>query len=84
MSTWTRHALCIAAGWPGQMIVADLDFNRFFENDGILRIYDMKRHYQDLISSIPTENSDETRRRRASRNSIVCRTASAIRAKTCA
>jgi glutamate synthase domain-containing protein 2/glutamate synthase domain-containing protein 1/glutamate synthase domain-containing protein 3 len=34
---------------PGQMIVADLDFNRFFENDEILRIYDTKRHYQDLI-----------------------------------
>src|SRR5579862_9198050 len=34
---------------PGQMIVADLDFNRFFENDEILRIYDSKRHYQDLL-----------------------------------
>ena len=34
---------------PGQMIVADLDFHRFFENDEILRIYDAKRHYQDLI-----------------------------------
>ncbi len=34
---------------PGQMIVADLDLNRFLENDEILRIYDQKRHYQDLI-----------------------------------
>ena len=35
---------------PGQMIIADLDFHRFFENDEILRIYDAKRQYQDLIS----------------------------------
>ncbi|WP_082661741.1 glutamate synthase large subunit [Terracidiphilus gabretensis] len=34
---------------PGQMIVADLDFNRFFENDEILNIYDQKRQYEDLI-----------------------------------
>jgi hypothetical protein len=46
---------------PGQMIVADLDFNRFFENDEILRIYDTKRHYQDLIHlDTPLEDSDET------------------------
>jgi glutamate synthase (NADPH/NADH) large chain len=46
---------------PGQMIVADLDFNRFFENDEILRIYDTKRHYQDLIQlDTPLEDSDET------------------------
>jgi glutamate synthase (NADPH/NADH) large chain len=46
---------------PGQMIVADLDFNRFFENDEILRIYDTKRHYQDLIMlDTPLEDSDET------------------------
>ncbi len=43
------------------MIVADLDFNRFFENDEILRIYDTKRHYQDLIQlDTPLEDSDET------------------------
>ena len=34
---------------PGQMIIADLDFHRFFENDEILRIYDAKRQYHDLI-----------------------------------
>jgi glutamate synthase domain-containing protein 2/glutamate synthase domain-containing protein 1/glutamate synthase domain-containing protein 3 len=46
---------------PGQMIVADLDFNRFFENDEILRIYDTKRHYQDLIQlDTPLEDSDQT------------------------
>jgi glutamate synthase (NADPH/NADH) large chain len=46
---------------PGQMIVADLDFNRFFENEEILRIYDTKRHYQDLIQlDTPLEDSDET------------------------
>ena len=43
---------------PGQMIVADLDFNRFFENEEILHIYDAKRHYQDLISEdVPLKNS---------------------------
>ena len=43
---------------PGQMIVADLDFHRFFENDEILRIYDTKRHYQDLIQlDTPLEDS---------------------------
>ena len=43
---------------PGQMIVADLDFHRFFENDEILRIYDLKRHYQDLIADdVPLEDS---------------------------
>ena len=46
---------------PGQMIVADLDFKRFFENDEILRIYDAKRHYQDLIQiDKPLEDSAET------------------------
>jgi glutamate synthase domain-containing protein 2/glutamate synthase domain-containing protein 1/glutamate synthase domain-containing protein 3 len=45
---------------PGQMIVADLDFHRFFENDEILRIYDTKRQYQDLIhEDIPLEDSIE-------------------------
>jgi glutamate synthase (NADPH/NADH) large chain len=45
---------------PGQMIVADLDFHRFFENDEILRIFDAKRHYQDLISEdVPLESSIE-------------------------
>ncbi len=45
---------------PGQMIVADLDFHRFFENDEILRIYDTKRHYQDIISEdVPLEDSIE-------------------------
>ena len=34
---------------PGQMIIADLDFHQLFENEEILRIYDAKRHYQDLI-----------------------------------
>ncbi len=33
------------------MIVADLDLHRFFENDEILRIFDQKRHYQDLIQA---------------------------------
>ena len=32
------------------MIVADLDFHRFFENEEILRIYDAKRQYQDLFA----------------------------------
>ncbi len=46
---------------PGQMIVVDLDFKRFFENDEILRIYDAKRHYQDLIQiDKPLEDSLET------------------------
>jgi glutamate synthase (NADPH/NADH) large chain len=45
---------------PGEMIVADLDFHRFFENEEILRIYDAKRHYQDLISEdVPLEDSLE-------------------------
>ncbi|HUB29429.1 MAG TPA: glutamate synthase large subunit [Terracidiphilus sp.] len=45
---------------PGQMIVADLDFNRFFENDEILRIYDTKRHYQELIQlDTPLVDSSE-------------------------
>jgi glutamate synthase (NADPH/NADH) large chain len=45
---------------PGQMIVADLDFHRFFENDEILRIYDAKCHYQDLIQAdVPLESSVE-------------------------
>src|SRR6201998_2081596 len=45
---------------PGQMIVADLDFHRFFENDEILRIFDQKRHYQDLIQfDIPLEDSPD-------------------------
>jgi glutamate synthase domain-containing protein 2/glutamate synthase domain-containing protein 1/glutamate synthase domain-containing protein 3 len=45
---------------PGEMIVADLDFHRFFENDEILRIYDAKRHYQDLIQlDTPLEDSLE-------------------------
>jgi glutamate synthase (ferredoxin) len=45
---------------PGQMIVADLDFHRFFENDEILRIFDRKRHYQDLIQiDTPLEPSGE-------------------------
>ncbi len=45
---------------PGQMIVADLDFHRFFENDEILRIYDTKREYQDLIQlDVPLEESGE-------------------------
>jgi len=45
---------------PGQMIVADLDLHRFFENDEILRIYDLKRHYQDLIQlDVPLEDSAE-------------------------
>jgi glutamate synthase (NADPH/NADH) large chain len=46
---------------PGQMIVADLEFHRFFENDEILRIFDQKRHYQDLIQlDVPLEDSAET------------------------
>ena len=45
---------------PGQMIVADLDFHEFFENDEILRIFDAKRHYQDLIhDDVPLEDSLE-------------------------
>ncbi len=45
---------------PGQMIVADLDFHRFFENEEILRIYDQKRHYQDLIQlDTPLEDSND-------------------------
>ena len=45
---------------PGQMIVVDLDFHRFLENDEILRIYDAKRQYQDLIrEDVPLEDSIE-------------------------
>ncbi|HVZ84194.1 MAG TPA: glutamate synthase central domain-containing protein, partial [Terracidiphilus sp.] len=45
---------------PGQMIVADLDFNRFFENDEILRVYDAKRHYQDLMQlDVPLDDSPD-------------------------
>jgi glutamate synthase (NADPH/NADH) large chain len=45
---------------PGQMIVADLDYHRFFENDEVLRIYDQKRHYQDLIQlDVPLEDSPD-------------------------
>jgi glutamate synthase domain-containing protein 2/glutamate synthase domain-containing protein 1/glutamate synthase domain-containing protein 3 len=45
---------------PGQMIVADLDFHRFFENDEVLRIYDRKRHYQDLIQlDVPLEDAPD-------------------------
>jgi len=45
---------------PGQMIVADLDFHRFFENDEILRIYDNKRQYQDLVrEDVPLQESIE-------------------------
>ncbi len=71
---------------PGQMIVADLDFHHFFENDEILRIYDTKRHYQDLIQlDTPLEDSSEsTGSARSSSNSIACSIASALRAKMCA
>ncbi|WP_109484728.1 glutamate synthase large subunit [Occallatibacter savannae] len=45
---------------PGQMIVADLDYHRFFENEEILRIYDTKRQYQDLIrEDVPLQDSLE-------------------------
>ena len=45
---------------PGQMIVADLDFHQFYENDEILRIFDAKRHYQDLVSEdVPLQDSFE-------------------------
>ena len=44
---------------PGQMIVADLEFHRFFENEEILRIFDRKRCYEELISSdTPLEDSE--------------------------
>jgi glutamate synthase (NADPH/NADH) large chain len=44
---------------PGQMIVADLDFHKFFENDEILRIFDRKRNYEELVrADIPLEESD--------------------------
>lgn len=46
---------------PGQMIIADLDSHELFENDEILRIYDQKRHYQDLIQlDTPLEEFDES------------------------
>jgi len=45
---------------PGQMIVADLDYHRFFENEEVLRIYDAKRQYQDLVrEDIPLQDSME-------------------------
>ena len=71
---------------PGQMIVADLDFNRFFENDEILRIYDTKRHYQDLIQlDTPLEIRRE---RRPPLDACGAESSAAslrlIRAKTCA
>jgi glutamate synthase domain-containing protein 2/glutamate synthase domain-containing protein 1/glutamate synthase domain-containing protein 3 len=45
---------------PGQMILADLDRQRFFENDEILRIYDTKRQYQDLVrEDVPLQDSIE-------------------------
>ncbi|KAA6464487.1 glutamate synthase large subunit [Acidobacteria bacterium AB60] len=44
---------------PGQMIVADLEFHRFFENEEILRIFDRKRNYEDLIrADTPLEDSE--------------------------
>ncbi len=44
---------------PGQMIVADLEFHRFFENEEILRIFDKKRNYEELIrADTPLEDSD--------------------------
>jgi len=44
---------------PGQMIVADLEFHRFFENDEILRIFDRKRNYEDLVrADTPLEDSE--------------------------
>jgi glutamate synthase (ferredoxin) len=44
---------------PGQMIVADLEFHKFFENEEILRIFDRKRNYEDLIhADTPLEDSD--------------------------
>ncbi len=45
---------------PGQMIIADLDFHSFFDNDEILRIYDAKRQYHDLIQlDTPLEDSSD-------------------------
>jgi glutamate synthase (NADPH/NADH) large chain len=45
---------------PGQMIIADLDMHRFLENDEILRIFDTKRHYQELIQlDTPLEDSND-------------------------
>jgi uncharacterized OsmC-like protein len=67
------------------MIIADLDFNRFFENDEILRIYDTKRHYQDLIQlDTPLGESDETPSPLdALLNSTACSVVSVSRARTC-
>ena len=45
---------------PGQMILADLDLHRFYENDEILQIFDQKRQYQDLIQQdTPLQASGE-------------------------
>ena len=44
---------------PGEMIVADLEFHRFFENEEILRIFDRKRNYEDLVrADTPLDDSD--------------------------
>jgi glutamate synthase domain-containing protein 2/glutamate synthase domain-containing protein 1/glutamate synthase domain-containing protein 3 len=44
---------------PGEMIVADLELHQFFENQEILRIFDRKRNYEDLIrADTPLEDSD--------------------------
>ena len=71
---------------PGQMIVADLEYHRFFENEEILRIFDRKRHYQDLIR-VDTPLEDSTNSCRAN-SKMRCSTAfiiaSASPAKTCA
>jgi glutamate synthase domain-containing protein 2/glutamate synthase domain-containing protein 1/glutamate synthase domain-containing protein 3 len=46
---------------PGQMIVADLDFNRFFETEEILSIYDQKREYEYLVQQdVPLTDSAST------------------------
>jgi len=44
---------------PGQMIVADLELHQFLENEEILRIFDRKRNYEELIrADTPLEDSD--------------------------
>jgi glutamate synthase domain-containing protein 2/glutamate synthase domain-containing protein 1/glutamate synthase domain-containing protein 3 len=45
---------------PGQMIIADLESHRFIEDDEILRVYDARHHYQDLIQlDVPLEDSPD-------------------------
>ncbi len=45
---------------PGEMIIAEVDEHRFYESEEILRVYDSKRHYEDLIQQdVPLQDSPD-------------------------